>query len=446
MEAGVVIVRRRALSRRALLRGAGTVLGLPLLDAMVPALTSEARAAAPVSRFGVVYVPNGVVMTAWTPSGDAGALTALAPSIAPLEPFRSALTVVTGLRNGPPNYAVHGAASTRFLTTEPPVPSTGSVVEAGVSLDQVLARKAGKDTQLASLELSLEPPFTGVCDIGSSCVYTDTIAWRNRTTPLPMEHNPREVFERLFGEADTTGREARVARLAARRSILDSVAQGIRDIAAGVGPADRARLEQYLDGVRDVERQVQRIEEQGARELPAIDRPVGVPTTFEAHARLMFDLQVLAFQSDLTRVTTFMLGRELSGRSYPEIDVRDAHHPTSHHQGDPEKLRTLARINQHHTAQFGYFLSKLAATPDGPGSLLDHSTLLYGAGMSDGNSHSPDDLPVVLAGGGAGRWKGGRHVRVTPGTLIGNLHATLLPRLGVPVTSFGNSTGVLTDL
>lgn len=445
-----MIVRRLALSRRTLLRGAGAAFGLPLLDAMVPAFTPGALAAAPVSRFGVVYVPNGVVMSEWTPAGPAGALTAFGPSLAPLEAFRSAVTVVTGLRNGPPNYAVHGAASTRFLTTEPPVPSSGSVVEAGVSLDQVLARAAEKDTQLASLELSLESPFTGVCDIGSSCVYTDTIAWRNRTTPLPMEHDPRAVFERLFGEADTTGREARVARLAARRSILDSVATGIRELAATVGPADRAKLDQYLDGVRDVERQIQKIEEQGARELPSIDRPTGVPATFEAHARLMFDLQVLAFQSDLTRVTTCMLGRELSGRSYPEVDVRDAHHPTSHHQGDAEKLRKLARINRHHTAQFGYFLSKLAATPDGPGSLLDHCTLLYGAGMSDGNSHSPDDLPVLLAGGGLGgggdRWRGGRHIRVPAGTLIGNLHATLLPKLGVPVTAFGNSTGVLADL
>jgi len=438
--------RRRALSRRLLLRAAGATLGLPLLDAMVPAFTRRAHAAAQVLRFGVVYVPNGVVMTEWTPPGPAGALASLPSSLRPLEPFRGALTVISGLRNGPPNYAVHGAASTRFLTTEPPVPSTGSVVEAGVSLDQILARQAERDTQLASLELSLESPFTGVCDIGSSCVYTDTISWRNRTTPLPMEHNPRAVFERLFGEADTTGREARMARMAARRSILDSVAAGIRDLTATVGPADRAKLEQYLDGVRDVERQIQKIEEQGARELPSLERPVGIPSTFQAHARLMFDLQVLAFQSDLTRVTTFMLGRELSGRSYPEVDVRDAHHPTSHHQGDPEKLRKLARINQHHSAQFGYFLSRLAATPEGAGSLLDSCTLLFGAGMSDGNSHSPDDLPVVLAGGGAGRWTGGRHLRVPAGTLIGNLHATLLPKLGVPATAFGNSTGVLTDL
>ncbi len=440
-----MMLRRLALSRRALLRGVGATLGLPLLDAMVPALSPRATAATPVGRLGVVYVPNGVVMAEWTPAAE-GAAFELTPSLRPLAPYRSALTVVTGLRNGPPNYAVHGAASTRFLTTEPPMASTGSIVEAGVSLDQVVARRVEKDTQLASLELSLDAPFAGVCDIGSSCVYTDTISWRNQTTPLPMEHNPRAVFERLFGEADTTGREARMARIAARRSILDSVAASIADLSAGLGAGDRAKLSQYLDGVRDVERQIQKVEEQGAKELPPLDRPTGVPATYQAHARLMFDLQVLAFQSDLTRVITCMLGRELSGRSYPEVDVHDAHHPTSHHQGDPEKLRKLARINQHHVAQFAYFLSRLSAVPDGDGTLLDHCTLLYGGGMSDGNSHSPDNLPVLLAGGGAGQWKGGRHLRVPEGTLIGNLHATLLPRLGVPAEKFGNSTGVLAGL
>ncbi len=437
-----MIVTRRSLSRRTLLRGVGAAVGLPLLDAMVPALTPRASAATPVRRLGVVYVPNGVVMTQWTPKAE-GAGFELTPTLAPLEPFRDRLTVITGLRNGPPNYAVHGAASTRFLTTEPPVASTGSVVEAGVSLDQVVARSVEKDTQLASLELSLESPFAGVCDIGSSCVYTDTICWRNATTPLPMEHNPRAVFERLFGEADSTGREARLARMAARRSILDSVAASLTDLQQGLGAGDRAKLAQYLDGVRDIERQIQRTEEQGARDLPAVDRPVGVPASFRDHARLMLDLQVLAFQSDLTRVITFMMGRELSGRSYPEVDVHDAHHPTSHHQGDPDKLRKLARINHYHLTQFAYYLERLAGTPDGEGSLLDHVTLLYGAGMSDGNSHSPDDLPVLLAGGGSGQLAGGRHLRFPKDTLIGNLHAALLPKLGVPVDRFGNSTGVL---
>ena len=437
-----MIVTRRSLSRRTLLRGVGAAVGLPLLDAMVPALTPRARAATAVTRLGVVYVPNGVVMTQWTPKAD-GAGFELTPTLAPLEPFRERLTIITGLRNGPPSYAVHGAASTRFLTTEPPMASTGSVVEAGVSLDQVVARGAERETELASLELSLESPFAGVCDIGSSCVYTDTISWRNATTPLPMEHNPRAVFERLFGEADSTGREARLARMTARRSILDSVAASLTGLQQGLGAGDRAKLAQYLDGVRDIERQIQRTEEQGGRDLPAVDRPVGVPASFQDHARLMFDLQVLAFQSDLTRVITFMMGRELSGRSYPEVNVHDAHHPTSHHQGDLDKLRKLARINQHHLTQFAYYMERLAGTPDGDGSLLDHVTLLYGAGMSDGNSHSPDDLPVLLAGGGSGQLTGGRHLRFPKETLIGNLHAALLPKLGVPVDRFGNSTGVL---
>ncbi|MEQ1898294.1 MAG: DUF1552 domain-containing protein [Vicinamibacterales bacterium] len=436
---------RRALSRRMLLRGVGAAVGLPLLDAMVPALTPHARAAAPVRRLGVVYVPNGVVMTQWTPKAE-GTDFALSPTLAPLEPFRQRLVVVTGLRNGPPNYAVHGAASTRFLTTEPPMASTGSVVEAGVSLDQVVARAVEKDTQFASLELSLESPFAGVCDIGSSCVYTDTISWRSATTPLPMEHNPRAVFERLFGEADSTGREARLARLTARRSILDSLASSISDLQGGLGAGDRAKLAQYLDGVRDIERQIQKVEEQGARDLPALERPVGVPASFQDHARLMFDLQVLAFQSDLTRVITFMMGRELSGRSYPEVNVHDAHHPTSHHQGDLDRLRKLARINEYHVTQFAYYLSRLAEAKDGEGSLLDHITILYGAGMSDGNSHSPNDLPVLLAGGGAGQINGGRHLRFAPDTPIGNLHASLLPTLGVPGDRFGNSTGVLAGL
>ncbi len=440
-----MIVIRQALGRRTLLRGLGATVALPLLDAMRPALTPATHAAGPPVRLAVVYVPNGVVMTEWTPPGSGGAL-ALTPTLQPLAAFRDRLTVVSGLRNGPPNYAVHGAASTRFLTTAPPMASSGSVVEAGVSMDQVVARHLGRETPLASLELSLEAPFTGVCDIGSSCVYTDTISWRNATTPLPMEHNPRAVFERLFGEADSTGRDARLARMAARRSILDSLHEAVADLSAGLGPADQGKLTQYLDGVRDVERQIEAIERQGMQDLPALERPVGVPATFEAHARLMFDLAILALQSDLTRVVTLMLGRELSGRNYPEAGVLDAHHPTSHHQGDAEKIAKLARINRHHVSQFAYFLTRLAGTAEDGASLLDQSTVLYGAGMSDGNSHSPEDLPVILAGAGGGRWTGGRHLRVPEGTLIGNLHATLLPGLGVDEARFGNSTGVLAGL
>ena len=389
-------------------------------------------------------MPNGVVMNEWTPSAEGRGFD-LTPILEPLRPFRDQVVVVTGLNNGPPNYAVHGAASTRFLTTKAPVASSGSIVEAGVSLDQVVARAWERETQLASLELSLESPFAGVCDVGSSCVYTDTISWRSATTPLPMEHSPRAVFERLFGESDTTDRAARMARMAARRSILDSVAESLADLQRGLGARDRAKLAEFGDAIRDVERQIQKAEEQSARELPSVDRPTSAPASFDRHARLMFDLQVLAFQTDMTRVITFMTSRELTGRNYPEIDVYDAHHPTSHHQGDAEKLQKLARINAHHVTQFAYFLERLRATSDGDGSLLDHVTLVFGCGMSDGNAHAPDNLPVLLAGG-AGRLEGGRHLRFPSDTPIANLHATLLPKLGIQVERFGNSMGTLAGI
>jgi hypothetical protein len=440
-----MIVTGKALPRRTVLRGLGAAIALPLLDSMVPALTRVARAASPVHRLAVVYVPNGVVMSEWTPAAEGSAFE-ITPILRPLAAVRDRVIVVSGLRNGPPNYAVHGAASTRFLTTEPPLASTGSVVEAGISVDQLVASHFSRETQLASLELSLESPFAGVCDVGSSCVYTDTISWRSRATPLPMEYNPRAVFERLFGEADTIGAAARAARLAARRSLLDSVAGSMADLRRGLGAADRAKLNEHLQAIRDLERQIQRAEDQGARELPSLDRPVGVPAGFSDHARLMFDLQVLALQSDLTRVITFMMGRELSGRSYPEIGIHDGHHPTSHHQNDPEKIAKLARVNTHHAAQFAYFVDRLRATADGDGSLLDHMTIVYGAGMSDGNSHSPDNLPVLVVGGGCGQLKGGRHLRFPPDTPIANLHVTLLPKLGIPERRFGNSTGALPGL
>jgi len=439
------MITKKSLPRRTVLRGIGVTIALPFLDSMVPALTPAVKAASPVQRLSVVYVPNGIVMSEWTPSVEGFAFP-ITPILRPLAAFRDRLIVLSGLRNGPPNYAVHGAASTRFLTTEPPLASTGSVVEAGVSADQVVASHFSRETQLASLELSLESPFAGVCDVGSSCVYTDTISWRSRTTPLPMEHNPRVVFERLFGEADTTDPAARRARLAARRSLLDSVADAVADIRRGLGSADRIKVGEHLDAIRDIERQIQKTEEQDARELPSLERPVGVPATFPEHARLMFDLQVLAYQSDITRVITFMMGRELSGRSYPEIGVHDGHHPISHHQNDPEKLAKLTRVSVHHAAQFAYFLDRLRSVADGEGSLLDHMTIVYGAGMSDGNSHSPDNLPILLAGGGAGQLKGGRHLHFQSDTPVANLHVTLLQKLGVSVDRFGNSTGTLPGL
>lgn len=433
----------RYLSRRTVLRGLGASIGLPLLDGMVPAFAApQTTEAGRVRRFAVVYVPNGLVMSQWTPAGEAEGLE-LAPILRPLAAFRDQLVVLTGLRNGPPHNVVHGAASTRFLTTVPPEQSTGSVVGAGISVDQVAAAAFGAETPLASLELALESGFAGACDIGSSCVYTDTIAWRSPTTPLPMEHNPRVVFERLFGERDTTDRGARISRASDQRSILDSVTVAARDLQRTLGGSDRAKVDEYLSAVRDVERRIQRTEARGAQELPGLERPVGIPGTFPEHARTMFDLQVLAFQSDLTRVSTFMMGRELSGRSFPEIGVYEAHHPTSHHQKSPEKIATLVKIDTHYAAQFAYFLERLRATSDGDGSLLDHITIVYGCGMSDGDSHAPDNLPILLAGGGAGRLKGGRHLRFPSDTPIANLHTTLLEQIGVPVDRFGNSTGRL---
>lgn len=441
-----MMVTGKHLARRTFLRGLGAAIGLPLLGCMAPAFAALRQSPLrPVMRLGVVYVPNGIVMDDWTPSAE-GRLVDLPPILQPLAPFRDRLVVVTGLRSGPPNYAVHAVASTRFLTARPPRPSSGVEVEAGISMDQIAARAFGRLTPLGSLEISLEKAESGTCDIASSCIYTDTISWRGATTPLPMDHNPRAVFERLFGDRDGTSPNARRARIEAQRSILDSVRETAADLGRSLGADDAAKLDEYLDAVRDVERRIERMEQRDAGQVPALDRPAGVPATFPEHARLMFELQLLAYQSDLTRVGTFMIGREFSGHTYPEIGVRDAHHPLSHHQQDPQKLAALTRISTHHATQFAGYLERLRSTPDGDGSLLDHVTLVYGGGMSDGNSHSPENLPIVLAGGGSGTLDGGRHLRYAGDTPLENLHATLLAKLGVPVERFGDSTGMLSGL
>lgn len=434
-----MIVTRKCLPRRTVLRGLAATLALPLLESMSPAF---ARAQPLARRLCVVYLPNGIRMEHWTPAGDDGSLT-LSPILQPLAPFRDRLTVITGLKNGPQHYAVHGAASTRFLTTMPPAASTGTLVEAGRSMDQLLAEHVGRETPLSSLELTLESSAAGVCDIGSSCVYTDTIAWRGASTPLPMEHNPRAVFERLFGDADGSGRAAEQARFGSRRRLLDSVTDAAADLARTLGTADRRKLDEYLDAVRDVERRIENTERRDESDVVGVTKPLGVPATFPEHARLMFDLQVLALRADITRVITFMMGRELSGRAYPEIGVHDAHHPTSHHQHDPDKLAKLTIINTHHVRQLAYFLDRLSTTTDGHAPLLEQTTILCGAGMSDGNAHAPDNLPVVLAGAGVG---GGRHVRAVAGTPIGDLHVALLDKLGARVERFGNSSGRLAGI
>jgi hypothetical protein len=445
----MAIVTKRRIARRTVLRGLGASLALPLLDGMTPALSAQ-REARRVRRLGVVYVPNGMVMSKWTPiaSGSGPEFTSfeLSPTLAALAPFRDQLVVIGGLsvaRNA--GDTVHARASTRFLTGVPPKENlsdaSGQGIRADVSMDQIAARTLGNETQLASLELALDAnDFAGFCDGGYSCTYTSTISWRGPATPLPMEYNPRVVFERLFGDGGTTDAAARRARLRKDRSILDSVNEGIARLVRDLGPSDRSKLEEYVDSVRDVERRIQKAEEQSDVQLPTLVQPAGIPAEYEEHAKLMFDLQVLAYQADLTRVITFMMARELSGRGYPQIGVSDAHHSISHHANDPAKLEPYSKINAYHVTLFSYYVDKLRRTPDGDGSLLDHMALLFGCGMSDGNGHTPRNLPIVLLGGAA---RGGRYINYAGEPSLANLHLTILDRLGTPVEKLGDSDGKL---
>ena len=439
-----MIVTKKTLSRREMLRAAGAAVALPFLDSMIPAFGGTLAAAAmPTRRLGVVYVPNGMMMPFWTPATE-GAGFEFKPIMKPLEPFRDHLRVVSGL-NGVVSTGVHAGASTRFLTAVAATKSDSELV-AAVSMDQIAARQLGQQTQLASLELALEGrDFAGSCDIGYSCGYTNTISWRTPTTPLPMENDPRAVFERLFGEGGTTDAQVRASRLRADRSILDAVMEKTASLQRRLGGKDRAKLSDYLEAIRDVERRIQLAEEQSAKSVsvPVVSQPAGVPARYDEHAKLMFDLQVLAYQSDLTRVITFMMGREISGRTYPEINVNEAHHPISHHQNDAVKIATVAKINTFHTTMFAYYLEKLRATPDGDGSLLDHMLILYGSGMSDSNAHSPNDLPLLLVGGLAGPVPGGRHIKHANG-ILANLHLSILDKVGVPVEKLANSVAPLT--
>ena len=434
---------KKTLSRRTVLRGLGASLALPLLDSMIPALSSaSAQAAQPTKRLGVVYVPNGMAMKSWTPATE-GTDFEITRILQPLAAYQDRMLVLTGLNGPRSNAGVHASASTRFLTGAIPA-RVESDLQAAVSIDQLVARQLGRETQLGSLELALDKnDVFGSCDIGFSCQYTSTIAWRDANTPLPMETNPRLVFERLFGDIGTTDPAVRLQRLRKDQSLLDAVSDRVSELNRSVGAGDRARLDQYLDAVRDVERRIQMAEAQSNRELPEVEQPSGIPDSYEEHAKLMFDMQVLAYQTDLTRVITFMLGRELSGRTYAEIGVPDSHHPTSHHRDDPVLYEKVTKINEFHTSLFAYYLDKLDATPDADGSLLDNMLLLYGAGMSDSNRHSNTGLPLVLLGGGAGTLKGGRHIRYRSGTPINNLHLTMLDKMGVPVDNLGYSTDQL---
>jgi hypothetical protein len=434
-----MIITKHALPRRTFLRGVGATLALPFLDAMVPALKG-AEVTTPVRRLGVVYVPNGMSMPYWTPATQ-GAGFELTPILQPLAPFRDQMLVLTNLA-GAPGGGSHAGAATRFLTGVVATSQRGTGVSAGVSMDQLAAKQMAQDTQLASLELCLDSrDFVGTCDAGYACAYSNTISWKSATTPLAMENDPRAVFERLFGDSGSTDSAARLASIRRNRSLLDSLMDKVGRLEGALGPSDRLRMNEYLDAVRDVERRIQKAEEQSANALPVLNQPAGVPSTFEEHARLMFDLQLLAYQCDLTRVTTFMIGRELSGRSYPQIGIPEAHHPLSHHEGNPEKIAVMAKLNTYHVAQFANYVEKLKSTPDGDGSLLDHVILLYGAGMSESNDHYPFDLPILVLGGGSGQLKGGRHIKYPDGTQLASLGVTLLDKLGVHVDAIGNSKG-----
>ena len=398
-----MIIMKKSIPRRMMLRGIGASLALPLLDGMAPVATPLRKTAAkPVRRLGVVYVPNGMMMDHWTPTAE-GTEFDFPTILEPLEPFRDAVQVLSGMR-GKDAEGPHARASTRFLTGVVSKRDDGSSLRAGISMDQVAGRLLGRQTQLATLELGLDGrDFAGSCDEGFSCAYTNTISWANETPPLPMEINPRVVFERLFGDSGSTDPDVRRARLTKDASLLDSVTERASDLSRELGSSDGVKLSQYLEAVRDIERRIQVAEEQSDRELPVLDQPAGIPNTFGEHAKLMFDLLALAYETDLTRVATFMMGREITGRTYPEIGVPDAHHPISHHQKDPVKLEKLRKINRYHVELFSEFIARLASTPDGDGTLLDNSMIVYGAGMSDSNSHGSYNLPILLAGAGAGR-------------------------------------------
>ena len=447
-----------AMPRRTFLRGLGATLALPVLDAMTPAFSARAAAAAPPIRLGYVYTPNGIVGACdksprpfmWTPR-TAGANFEFGPTMKALEPFREELNVFSGLAqvtgralgDGPGD---HARATATFLTGVHPYKTGGADFHLGISADQIAAKELGKFTQLSSLELGLEPqPLAGNCDSGYTCAYM-SMSWRGPTSPLPAEINPRAVFERLFGDGDSTDARARMARLESQKSVLDYVASSLSRMRMTLGVGDKQKLEEYLESVRDIERRIQLAEEQNM-ELPHIERPGAIPEDYLHYTKLMIDMQVVAWQTDMTRVASLMLGRDGSNRSYREIGISDGHHSISHHQGDQERLDKLVKIDGLHVSMFAYLLERLKATPDGDGTLLDHSLMLFGSSISESNIHTHDDLPIVLAGRANGQLKGNRHLVYPKETPLNNLFLNMFDLAGVPhVEGFGDSTGRLTNL
>ncbi|HXP83670.1 MAG TPA: DUF1552 domain-containing protein [Bryobacteraceae bacterium] len=428
---------KQPLPRRTILRGLGTTVALPFLEAMLPRMRA---ATTPLRRFQAFYTPNGMAMEYWTPKKE-GALE-LSPIMEPLAPYKDKMLVFSGIKASW-NY-IHAGASGSFLTGTPRGGHNEIEIIADVSIDQMLGRHYEKETQLATLEICMDQPANaGACTGNLSCAYLDTLCWRSPTQPLPMDWNPRTVFEKLFGDSGTTDRAARERRLHQHESILDSVNGKLASLKKELGPHDQVKMDEYTESVRDVERRIQMAEKQSQIELPAMDQPVGAPPVFEDHLELMFDLQVLALQSDLTRVSSFMISKEQSPRPYPQIGVPEAHHPLSHHNNIPELIEKMSKINRYHAELFSKYLAKLNAVKDGDGTLLDHMIILYGAGISNSNGHSGVNLPLMLVGGGAGRLKGGRHINFPDKPSQANLLMTIMDKMDYPVEKVGGSNGKL---
>ena len=441
-----MIITKKALPRRTFLRGAGVTLALPLLDAMIPSFSDAAAIRSPVRRLGFVYIPMGCNWFQFFPK-EVGKLTELSPTLSTLAPVLDQVTVISNLElknsYSPGN---HATSNSGFLSAARAKMTEGADYELATTVDQIAAKQLGKQTPLPSLELAVDATTPiGACDGGMSCIYETSLSWSSPTTPLPAEANPRVVFERLFGDGGSAA--DRLAALREDGSLIDFVSDDIAHVQKKLGPGDRTKLSQYLDTVREIERRIQKAEQQTANSAaPDLTRPIGVPSAYGDHAKLMFDLQALAMQADITRVITFQLAREASTRTYPEVGVPEAHHPTSHHGNDPEKLAKLAKINAYHVSLFAYYLEKLKSIPDGDGSLLDHSMILLGSGMGNPDVHNHVNLPIVVAGGGAGKLKGGRHIKYEEPTPLANLHLTLLDKVGIHLDSFADSKGTIDEV
>jgi hypothetical protein len=434
-----MFITRMSLPRRTFLRGLGTTVALPLLDAMVPALTAAAKTSpGPVRRVGFVYVPNGVIMDQWTPT-KLGVGPELPPILKPLEPFRDQLVVISNTSR-PGSDPDHALASSGWLSGATAKETEGQDFRVGTTIDQVVATQIGHETPFPSLEVATEDfaGYVGGCSPGYACAYVNTLSWSTPTTPLPMEINPRVVFERLFGRAGTLSQ--RLERIRTNRSVLDSIMKDLAQLNRGLSVRDKNRLDEYLGDIREIEQRIERMEARSHTGEIGFDTPVGVPPQFADHVGMLFDLLTVAYQADLSRVFTFMMAREFSMKTYPDIGVPEPHHSVSHHQNKPQQIGQHAKINVHHMEQFARFIGKLHTTPDGDGTLLDHSLVFYGAGLSNGNIHSPYPLPLLALGGSGA---GNRHVQAPPETPIGNLWVGLANKFGSDISALGDSTGAL---